>query len=98
MSGPQFVHDEQQGSTLVVTPQAGFVNIVEPAAAREWEAAKQKLDLPFVRHVVVDLGELPYFGSTVLEGMAQMWKRIKAKGGRLAIARASPIGREVLAA
>ena len=51
-----------------------------------------------VKHVIVDLGQIPYFGSTVLEWMVQMWKRAKAKGGKLATCQASPIGREVLAA
>jgi hypothetical protein len=30
--------------------------------------------------------------------MVQMWKRVKGKGGKLAICNVSPIGREVLSA
>jgi predicted alpha/beta hydrolase len=46
--------------------------------------------------VVVDLGAIPYFGSTVLQWMVQMWQRAKDKGGKLATCQASPIGRERL--
>ena len=45
---------------------------------------QEQIDTPAIKHVIVDLGEIPYFGSTVLEWMVQMWKRIKAKGGKLA--------------
>ena len=39
-------------------------------------------------HVVVDLGHIPYFGSTLLDWMVQMWRRAQAKGGSLAVTRA----------
>ena len=57
---------------------------------------QKQLENADVKHVVVDLGQIPYFGSTVLEWMVQMWKRVKEKGGKLAACNASPIGREVL--
>jgi anti-anti-sigma factor len=98
MNGPKYVRAEQQGNVLIITPLFTFATFTEPHVASEWATVQEQLDLPEVQHVVVDLGEIPYFGSTMLEWMAQMWKRVKAKGGNLAAARASPIGREVLAA
>jgi len=98
MNGPKYVRAEQQGNVLIITPLFTFATFTEPHVASEWAAVQEQLDLPEMQHVIVDLGEIPYFGSTVLEWMAQMWKRMKAKGGNLAACRASPIGREVLAA
>ena len=43
----------------------------EPRLASEWAAVQEQLDSPATQHVVIDLGEIPYFGSTVLEWMAQ---------------------------
>ena len=57
---------------------------------------QEQLDSPATQQLIVDLGEIPYFGSTVLEWMAQLWKRVKTKGGRLAVIRPSAISKEVL--
>jgi len=56
----------------------------------------QKIDSDEVKNVVVDLGRIPYFGSTLLDWFLQMWRRAKAKGGALAVCGASQIGQEVL--
>jgi anti-sigma B factor antagonist len=98
MNGPKYVRAEQQGSVLVITPLFTFASFTEPHVASEWTTVQELIDSPATQHVVVDLGEIPYFGSTVLEWMAQIWKKMKAKGGNLAAARPSPIGREVLGA
>jgi len=96
MSEPKYVRTEQQGESLVVSPLFTFAAFTEPDIAGEWTAVKEQLETPAIKNVVVDLGQIPYFGSTVLEWMVQMWKRIKAKGGKFATCNASPIGREVL--
>jgi anti-anti-sigma factor len=98
MNGPKYVRSEQQGNVLVITPLFTFASFHEPHVASEWTAVQEQLDSPETQNVIVDLGEIPYFGSTVLEWMAQMWKKIKAKGGQLATVRPSKIGREVLSA
>jgi len=96
MSESKYVRVEQQAGALVVSPLFTFAAFAEPDIAGEWIAVKEQLESPAVKNVLVDLGQIPYFGSTVLEWMVQMWKRIKDKGGRLATCNASPIGREVL--
>src|SRR3954463_9529034 len=98
MNGPKYVRCEQQANVLVITPLFTFATFAEPHVASEWATVQDQIDLPQTQHVLVDLGEIPYFGSTVLEWMAQMWKKMKARGGNLAVPRPSPIGREVLAA
>ena len=98
MNGPKYVRFDQQGDVLIITPLFTFATFTEPHVASEWVTVQDHIDSPRTRHVIVDLGEIQYFGSTVLEWMVQMWKRAKAKGGKLATCNASPIGREVLTA
>lgn len=98
MSEPKYLRTEQAGETLVVAPLFTFAAFAEPDIASEWTEVQEQIATPAVKNVIVDLGAIPYFGSTVLEWMVQMWKRIQAKGGKLATCNASPIGREVLAA
>jgi anti-anti-sigma factor len=96
MNASKFVRAEQDGDVLVITPLFTYATFTEPGIGGEWAAVQVQLDAPATKHIVVDLGEIPYFGSTVLEWMSQLWKRVKAKGGKLAAIRPSPIGREVL--
>jgi anti-anti-sigma factor len=98
MSDGRYVRWEQCGNVLVITPLFTYASFTEPGISGEWADVETQLDAPETKHVIVDLGEIPYFGSTVLEWMAQIWKRIKANGGQLATVRPSPIGREVLTA
>jgi anti-sigma B factor antagonist len=98
MNGPKYVRSEPHGNVLIITPLFTFATFHEPHVASEWTGVQEQLDSPEMQNVIVDLGEIPYFGSTVLEWMAQMWKKMKAKGGQLAVARPSKIGREVLSA
>jgi anti-anti-sigma factor len=96
MSVGKYVRLEQEGETLIVSPLFTFGRFTEGDLVEEWGCILQKIDGPDVRHVLVDLGHIPYFGSTLLDWMVQMWKRTQCKGGCLAICNPSEVGREVL--
>jgi anti-anti-sigma factor len=96
MNPSKYVRARQEGDVLVITPLFTYATFTEPGIMDEWAALQTRLDAAETKHVMVDLGEIPYFGSTVLEWMALLWKSVKAKGGKLAAVRPSPIGREVL--
>jgi len=82
---------------IIITPLfTTYSTLSEPGLDSEWSVIDQQLDSDAIKNVIIDLGEVPYFGSTVLEWMSLVWKRVKVKGGKLAIARPSQIGREVL--
>jgi anti-anti-sigma factor len=98
MSDTRFIRSEQQGDVLVITPLFTYAMFGEPEVATELTEVQEQVDSPGTQQLIIDLGEIPYFGSTVLEWMAQLWKRVKSKGGRLAVVRPSEIGREVLSA
>jgi anti-anti-sigma factor len=95
-SETKYIRSEQQGNVLVITPLFTQATFSEPQSASQWNEVEQQLDAPTTEQVIVDLGEIPYFGSTVLEWITQLWKRIKVKGGRLALVRPSKMGREVI--
>ena len=95
-SGDKIIRSEQQGNVLVITPLFTQTAFTEPQNASQWHEVEEKLDSPSTEQVIVDLGEIPYFGSTVIEWITQLWKRIKTKGGRLALVRPSKMGREVI--
>ena len=92
----KFVRIDREGDAVVVSPLFTFASFTEADLVAEWKAVQHEIEAPDVKHIVVDLGEIPYFGSTVLEWMVQMWKQAKSKGGSLATCNCSQIGREVL--
>ena len=96
MNTAKHVRLEQEGDALVVTPLFTFSSFTEGDLVVEWNHILQTIDGEEVKHVVVDLGSIPYFGSTLLDWMVQMWKKADAKGGKLAVCNASQVGREVL--
>ena len=96
MSEGKHVRLEQDGDTLFVSPLFTFSRFTEGDLIGEWNRILQKIDGDEIKHVVVDLGRIPYFGSTLLDWMVQMWKRAQGKGGTLAVCNASQVGREVL--
>jgi anti-anti-sigma factor len=49
-----------------------------------------------VKNVVVDLGEVAYFGTTMLEAMHALWRCVRTADGKMALCRVSTMGCEVL--
>lgn len=46
--------------------------------------------------VVVDLGQVPYFGSYLLEALNTIWSGVAARNGKMALCNVSPVGTEIL--
>ena len=87
---------EEEGDALIVSPLVAFGHLLDPSVARQWKQIHDRLDNPAVKRLVVDLGELPYFGSIVLDWLVQLWNRIRARGGVMAVCNVTAVGREVL--
>jgi anti-anti-sigma factor len=96
MSEAKHVRLEEAGETLIVTPIFTSGRFTEGEVVGEWNQILNKVEGVDVKRVVVDLGFVPYFGSTLLDWIVQMWKRLQGKGGSLAVCNASQVGREVL--
>lgn len=96
MNEAKHVRLEQDGDALIVSPLFTFSSFTEGDLVEEWNLILHKIDGDEIKHVVVDLGTIPYFGSTLLDWMVQMWRRAQGKGGRLAVCNTSPVGKEVL--
>jgi anti-anti-sigma factor len=89
---------ERQAGVLIVTPETAFTGLSEPEIMAQAAEVRKELETLAAEKVLIDLSHLPYFGSKVLEWMAQIWKQVKSHHGHLVLAAPSPIAREVLAA
>ncbi len=87
---------ECEQDVLIVTPLRNLSSLADEDIIAEWETVQQQLTVSGVRHVVFDFHNLKYFGSTMLEVMLLLWKRIRPHEGRLAVCNVSKEAREIL--
>ncbi len=87
---------EWHGSTVVITP----ANNVE---SMRWDLIEQAADIVMeplrqqeVPMVVVDLGDVSYFGSVFLALLLRCHKFVKSRGGELVLCGASKMASELL--
>lgn len=96
MTTPRYFRVERNGDALVFIAIDSIGGLVEDEARSEWDALLQQLSEQGAKNAIMDLGELDYFGSIVLELMVVLWKRVSAQGGKLAVCNVSHVGLEIL--
>jgi len=86
--------DVQDGVT-VVSFEAGPHTLDEVAIAesRDTMLASSQAEPP---KVVIDLSEVEFFGSTFIEVLFRIWKRIQDRSGQFALCGTNPYCQEVL--
>ena len=96
MTAAAHIRVERQADILLVTPLATITALTNGGLAADWAGVQNQALGGAIRHIVVDLREIPYFGSSFLEWLVQLWNQVKKNGGRLAICNASTIAAEVI--
>lgn len=96
MSKPKYFTVEQADGIVIFSARGAIGGLVEEAVRAEWDALLNQVDATDAKHAIIDLGALDYFGSIMLELLVVLWKRVSAKGGKLAICNVSPVGLEIL--
>lgn len=87
---------QYEQETLIVTPLRNLSSLADEEITSEWNAVQERLKSDSARHVIFDFQNLKYFGSTMLEVMLLLWKRIRPHEGKLAVCNVSKEAREVL--
>ena len=85
-----------QDGVTVVTFDAG-PHTLDETAVDEVRDAVLAAALAEPPRVVIDLTEVEFFGSSFIELMFRLWKRLQDRSGRFALCGASSYCREVLA-
>lgn len=79
----------RDGDVIVVTPMGDSLRVEEQVLRQEIQALHELLDAPDAKHIVVDVGSAPYFGSLVLGALIALCKRVTDSGGNAAWCNAS---------
>ena len=86
---------QHEGDCLWVTPQSSHSDL---SLSREMDLLKADIQRSGTLRVIVDLSQLPYFGSMLIDLLVVLWRLIGRRDGRLILYKPSAIGREVLSA
>jgi stage II sporulation protein AA (anti-sigma F factor antagonist) len=93
----RMIEVELQGDTLVLTPQGDLRELDYQEIEAEGEELLRLAEDPAVKNVVVDFARTDYFGSTALGLFARLWKRVRARGGRMALCNVSAHESQIMA-
>lgn len=96
MSKPKFFRVDQHGDTLIFTAVDTFGTLVEDEVRSEWDALLKQIEIHQAKNAIIDLGNLDYFGSIMLELIVVLWKRVSSRRGKIALCRVSEVGKEIL--
>lgn len=87
---------EQLDDTLIITPAGDALTMQE--AQLEWEVdhLHKVIEQPGVRHVVIDVGQSPYFGSLLIGSLIVLCRKAQLGGGQSLLCNASDGMRDAL--
>ncbi len=96
MPAERFFHVERIDSVLIIAPQVNVSSLAVDGVQQELQAVLKDLETPEVKHVLIDMEKVPFFGSEMLGALHMFWKRAQAAGGKMALCNVSELAREVI--
>ncbi|MDB5344977.1 MAG: Sulfate transporter/antisigma-factor antagonist [Schlesneria sp.] len=71
-------------------------SLADDSITRELDTVRQRLRTSACSGIVIDFGQVAYFGSSMLEAIRALWNDLTPNEGRLILCNASEVGREIL--
>jgi anti-sigma B factor antagonist len=96
MSSTGLFEVERDGDVVVITPTADLRESDYQDIESGGKAVLDHLTPPEIKGVVLDFHRTDYYGSTALGFFLRLWKRMSARGGRLAFCNLSDHEKEIL--
>lgn len=96
MSDGRILLTENDGRVFVILPTGEVGGFVSEQVSLEVDTVLAELDEVAAKEVLVDFGEVTFFGSSLLAAIQRVWKHVTRVGGRLVLCDVPEVGREVL--
>ena len=96
MTARKFFSTERDADVLIVVIHERVGSLADAEVMAQSGDLVKHVHTSAVRRVVVDLGEVPYFGSIMLEALLRLWNELRTADGKLALCRVSDVGTEIL--
>ena len=81
---------------LIVELLGVVSSLADDAIMHELDAVRLELRTGGFLAVVIDLGQVAYFGSSMLEAIRGLWNELSPRQGQIVLCNASEVSREVL--
>lgn len=96
MPEPKVFRAESDGQTLIVTPLTNVSSLADESVKPELDGLLEQLERPGVKNAVVDFADISYFGTTMLETMRVIGRRVRDGKGKMVLCNLSNMEREIL--
>lgn len=96
MSLPKIFEANVEGKTLIVASLGNAGSLVGEEMGYELIGLLEQFEQAGLDNAVIDLEKSSYFGTSMLQVMTAIWKRVRAHGGKMALCNVSQTGQEVL--
>ncbi len=87
---------ESEGAALILTPRRNISSLAEEEVQQQWDDLMTQVNQGDAQHVVFDFCNVSYFGSSMLEAMLSIWKKIAEREGKMAVCNLSGTGLEIM--
>ncbi len=92
----QHLRVERDGPVFVLSPVGDLGGLAGDYLPSEVDRLLNEMERTGAERVVVDLSEVPFFGSALLAALLRIRKHLASIGGEMVLCNASDMGREVL--
>jgi len=96
MSPPKTFDATSEGNTLIMISRGSAGSLIGDDLAYELTGLLEQFEQSDLRNAVIDLEKSSYFGTSMLQAMTAVWKRVRARGGKMALCNLSDTGHEIL--
>ncbi len=96
MSETKFFSIEEFDGGAYVSPLESVRSFSDEMVRGEWEQVLSMLDEANVNKIAIDLGQLSFFGSTMLEWIVLVGKHVHSADGHIVLCNGEPLTIEVL--
>ena len=96
MSETKFFSIEEFDGGTFVSPLESVRSFSDEMVRGEWEQVLSMLDEANVNKIAIDLGQLSFFGSTMLEWIVLVGKHVHSADGHIVLCNGEPLTIEVL--
>jgi anti-anti-sigma regulatory factor len=96
MDSRQAFRTSLEDGVLIVELLTAVSSLMDRGLLNELDGVRQMSRSGQVHSVVVDLGQAPYFGSSMLEALRALWTDLRVGQGKMVLCNASEVGREIL--
>lgn len=96
MSARRFFSIEPGADALIVVVHEGVGSLADAEVMSQFGDLVKHVQTSAVKRIIVDMGEVEYFGSIVLEALLRVWNEVRGPDGKLVLCHVSDVGKEIL--